>query len=277
MFLFEKFRFLQNQLNVSIENSKQTYYSKLAGKLANPATSSKMYWSILKTFLNNKKNPCIPPLFHENKFITNFKEKAELFNTFFVNQCTLLNNSSVFPNNLAKLTNKSLDTVDFSTDNISKIINNLDPNKAHGHDMLSIRMIKLSGNSICKPLSIIFDDCLKEAKFPSAWKKAHVVPVHKTGDKQCLKTYRPIPLLPICSKIFERLIYNELFTFFTDNNLISPKQSGFRPDDSCVNQLIAITHEIYKSFDDRLEVRGVFLDIQLLIKYGMKYYFSNYL
>ena len=75
------------------------------------------------------------------------------------------------PNNLAKLTNESLDTVNFSTDDISKIINNLDPNKAHGHDMLSIRMIKLCGNSICKPLSIIFNDCLKEGKFPADWKK----------------------------------------------------------------------------------------------------------
>ena len=83
VFLFEKFKFLQNQLSVSIENSKQTYYSKLSRKLANPATSSKTYWFIVKTFLNNKKISCIPPLFHENKFITNFKEKAELFNTFF--------------------------------------------------------------------------------------------------------------------------------------------------------------------------------------------------
>ena len=55
-------------------------------------------------------------MFHENKFITNFKEKAELFNTFFENQCTLLNNSSILPNNLTKQTNKSLDTVNFSTD-----------------------------------------------------------------------------------------------------------------------------------------------------------------
>ena len=59
------------------------YYSKLSSKLANTAASSKVYWSILKTFLNNKKIPCIPPLFHKNKFITNFKEKAELFNTLF--------------------------------------------------------------------------------------------------------------------------------------------------------------------------------------------------
>ena len=58
-----------------------------------------------------------------------------------------------------------------------------------------------------------------------------------------------------------RLIYSEMFTFFIENNLISPNQSGFRPGDSCVNQLLAITHEIYKSFDEGFEVRRVFLDI----------------
>ena len=86
-------------------------------------------------------------------------------------------------NNLAKLINKSLDIANFSTDDISKSINNLDPNKAHGHDMLSIEMIKLYGNSIWKPLSIIFNDCLKEGNFRSDWEKAPVVPVHKKGDK----------------------------------------------------------------------------------------------
>ena len=61
------------------------------------STSSKTYWSILKTFLNNKEMPRIPPLFHENKFITNFNEEAELFNVFFflANHCTLMNNSNV--------------------------------------------------------------------------------------------------------------------------------------------------------------------------------------
>ena len=52
-----------------------------------------------------------------------------------------------------------------------------------------------------------------------------------------------------------------MFKFFTSNNLISPNQSKFRPGDSCINKLLSITHEIYKSFDDGLEVRGVFLDI----------------
>ena len=122
-------------------------------------------------------------------------------------------------------------------------------------------MIKLCGNSICKPLSIIFKDCLNESKFPHEWKKANVVPVRKKGNKQSLENYGQIFLLPICSKIFERLIYNEMFTFVTENNLISPNQSGFRPGDSRVNHLLAITHEIYKSFDEEFEVRGVFLGI----------------
>ena len=172
-----------------------------------------------------------------------------------------MSNSSVLPTYLPQLTNKCLDSMHFSISDIAKITSCLDPVKAHGHDMFNIWMIKLCGNSICKPLSIIFSNCLNEGKFPHEWKKANNIPVHKKGNKQGLKNYKPISLLPICSKLFERLIYNEMFTFFTENNLISPNHSGFRPGDSCVNQLLAITHEIYKSFDEGFEVRGVFLAI----------------
>ena len=59
-------------------------------------TSRKSYWSILKTFLNNKKILVIPPILHDNKFITNFKEKAEIFNNFFGKQCSLINTNSDF-------------------------------------------------------------------------------------------------------------------------------------------------------------------------------------
>ena len=90
---------------------------------------------------------------------------------------------------------------------------------------------------------------------------ANMVSLHKKSDKQILKNYRSVSLLPICGKVFERLIYNSLFEYFIENDLISPNQSGFKPGDSCTNQLISITHEIYQSFDDGFEVRGVFLDI----------------
>ena len=161
-----------------------------------------------------------------------------------------------------KHTNNILDTIVFSKEDICKIIKNLDPNKAHGHDMISIRMIKLCGIFICKPLKIIFQNCLRSGKFPSKWKKANVVPTFKKGDKQCIKNYRPVSLLPVCGKVFERLRYNKMFSFFfSENDLISPKQSGFRPGDSCTNQILSIAHEILSTFDDGHEVRGVFLDI----------------
>ena len=111
MFFLEKFKALQYQLHISIKESEEKYYTKLSSRLADPLTSPRTYWSI---FLNNKKIPCIPPVFHENKFITNFKEKAELFNLFFfVNNCLLLSNNSVLPTNLPQLTNKCLDLIHF--------------------------------------------------------------------------------------------------------------------------------------------------------------------
>ena len=70
-------------------------------------------------------------------------------------------------------------------------------------------------------------------------------------------------MLPICRKVFERIICNELFKYSKENNLLSSHQSSIVPGVSCVEQLITITHEIYKVFDSSpsLEVQGVFLDI----------------
>ena len=70
--------------------------------------------------------------------------------------------------------------------------------------------------------------------------KGNIVPIHKKGDKQVLKNYRPVSLLPVCGKVFERLIFNEIFSFLLENNLVSPNQSGFKPGDSCINQLLPL-------------------------------------
>ena len=174
-------------------------------------------------------------------------------------------------------TSTHLDSIHFLSSDISKMIAHLDPNKAHSHDMLSIRVIKICANSIFKPLSIIFNDCLNEGKFLHVWKKANFLRIHKKGNKQIRKNYRSISLLPICSKIFECLVQNEMFTFFTANNLISSNQSGFRPGSFVLTSyLLFVSHEIYKWFDEGFEVRGVFLIyLRPSIRYGMKVYFSN--
>ena len=112
-------------------------------KLMDPTTSAKAYWSILRRCLNDKKIPCIPPLFHDNKFITDFKEIAELFNSFFSKQCSIIDNGGKLPSNLVYHTDEKLSDIVFNSDDIGKIISGLDPKKAHGHDMVSIRMLKM--------------------------------------------------------------------------------------------------------------------------------------
>ena len=99
--------------------------------------------------------------------------------------------------------------------------------------------------------------------FPDIWKKANIIPIHKKNQKNLLKNYRPVSLLPICSKIFERLIFNSIYNYLHKNKLLHPNQSGFKPGDSCTNQLISITHMIYSSLNhtNSHEVRGIFLDM----------------
>ena len=91
--------------------------------------------------------------------------------------------------------------------------------------------------------------------------KRQCCPLLQKGDKQNLKNYRSVSLLPICGKNFERLVFNEIFSFFLVNNLLAPNESDFKSGDSCINQLLSITHDIYSSFDDGFEGRSVFLDI----------------
>ena len=81
--------------------------------------------------------------------------------------------------------------------------------------MISIRMVKICDDSICKPLKLIFQSCFERAKFPRKWKKADVVPINKKGDKQILKNYQPISLLPITGEILEKVtIWYNFWVFY---------------------------------------------------------------
>ena len=94
-------------------------------------------------------------------------------------------------------------------------------------------------------------------------KHANVTPIFKKGDKQLIKNYRPISLLPIRGKIRENIIFHNLYAYRHTNNLIIKNQSGFRPGDSTTNQLLYLLDEIHQAFDSTKssEVRTVFLDI----------------
>ena len=178
------FHNLQKHLNQFIQKAKQ-----------DPSTSTKCYWSLLKTPLNDNKIPCIPPIFHNIKYIFDFKEKSEI--KIKEKQCSLIPNKSVLRSQLTLLTENSLSKCHFSKKDILRIIRIQDSNKVYCHDMISICMLKLCGDSICKSLELIFKTCLRNGRFPLEWKKANVVPFHKKGDKQTIKNYLPVSLLPI--------------------------------------------------------------------------------
>ena len=90
-----------------------------------------------------------------------------------------IQNSNALPTNLLFQTEKSVTSINVTHDDILRIFPNLNPNKSHGLDKISIRITKICGNSLCKPLEMIFKSCIKKGEFPSEWKKSNIAPVRK--------------------------------------------------------------------------------------------------
>ena len=103
-------------------------------------------------------------------------------------------------------------------------------------------MIQLGGKEIVLLLELHFKSMLQEFTFLKDWKKSNVVQVHKKEGKNLITNYRPISLLPIFSKIFDRLLFNSLFNYFIQNKLFTECQSFLIPGDSCIVQLLSITN-----------------------------------
>ena len=106
-------------------------------------------------------------------------------------------NNSVLPSTLNHSTDDKLSPFNVSSEVIFQLIKNLDPNKDHGYDEVSVNMLKLCVPSICKPLTLLFENCLLYEHFPDVWEKSNIVSVHKKEVKQLTKNYRRVSLLPI--------------------------------------------------------------------------------
>ena len=171
-----------SEVSQLIVKGKVEYYYQLGKRLNDPSTSAKSYRTILKTFYNKRKIPVIPPLLVNSSFVTDFKEKPNLFNDFFCKQCTPEANDSTLPT-LLETPNQNLSSFEIIASDIGKLIKALKVNKAHGHDEISTRMLKLRESDITDPLYFIFKNCPSSNIFPDVWNKANVIPVHKRGDK----------------------------------------------------------------------------------------------
>ena len=134
---------------------------------------------VLKPFYNAKKVPIIPPLFSNNKFATDFEEKANVFNTFFAKQCSTIPSSSVLHAKISYMRKDRIETTCFDKSDVIKLIKALDVSKTYGNDGISVKVIKICANSVAHPLTFIFQNSHVAGIFANDWKKANIVPTHK--------------------------------------------------------------------------------------------------
>ena len=201
----------------AVETSKLSYLANMRNKLGNPGTSQKSFWKIINRVMNKCGAPKIPPLLINNHFCLNCREKAKHFNEFFSQQCKPIANSSVLPN-ITFLINKRRDQITIGNDEINSLIRDINPNNATGSDGISGQMLLIYDVSVILPLKIIFRTILLTSTYPNIWKLANVTPIFKKGDKQLIKNYRPISLLPICGKSFQKIIFNNLYSSLQSYN-----------------------------------------------------------
>ena len=181
-------REVQNSTSKLILEAKRAYFEKLGDELSNPQTGQKRFWTAFKRISNKKKITNIPPLIDNETYITNFQQKAKVFNDYFADQCTNHENDSILPDFSSK-TDSSLSHVDVNIDKILilfKSIAQIRQTVVMKYPLLCLKYVLL------KLLSLIYQSCLATGTFPESWKCANVQPIHKKNNRQFKSNYRPI-------------------------------------------------------------------------------------
>ena len=155
----------------------------------------------------------------------------------------------------------TLSLIQTSEEEVNNLLKNVDVGKACGFDGIGNNILKLCANGISNSFTSFVNFSFSSGKYPDKWKLANVIPIFKKDDRQSKLNYRLISLLVSLSKIVEKIAYIRLYNFLLEIGFLIPLQSGFRPGDSTVNQLMYIVHTIYHTLEQGKEVRMVFLDI----------------
>ena len=184
-------------------------------------------WQWLR-LLSHKIFPAIPPLLFDGEISSNFSLSLVI-----TSQCTPLQTLSSLPALWLK-TDQKLSFLNICEDDIFAVIENLNSNKSHGWNALSIKMIKSCRKSIAYLLKVMIEAFLLGGEFPECWESANVVPAHLKENKNLVENYRPISPLPIFGKYFERIIFKVLFNYLHKNGPFNNCQTGFLPGDSCI-------------------------------------------
>ena len=149
-----------------------------------------------------------------------------------------------------------------SLDVVINLLRNIDEQKATGLDMIPSRLLKIAASIVAPSLTGIFTKSIITGIHPSEWKIARVTPVFKKGVKSNLNNYRPISVIPVVSKVFEKIVYDQLYQYLNDNQLLSSCQSGFRPLHSTLMALLEATNSWSVNIANGFLNGVVFIDLK---------------
>ena len=218
------------------------------------------FWRITNSVLNKGKS-AIPPLFNGPEVLSSASDKAKLFAENFSLNSNLDDlgvSLPVFPSR----TNLKLHNISITPKMVRKVIMNLDLSKASSPDCIPVVVLKNCKPELSYILAELFNKCLKESCFPDCWKVSSVVPVFKNvGERSTAKNYRPISLLSVVSKVFEKLVNNRIVDHLEKCVLFSDFQYGFRSSRSTADLPTVVSDRIARAFNRSGATQAVALDI----------------
>ena len=226
-------------------------------------------WKSINEVLSKKGNKKTSPtsLNVNGNEITNTFEITNMFNTFFTNIGNELANkikysgTKDFTYYLRNRQNQKFTLNEVNEQTVTRIIENIPAKNSCGYDDISSIFLKQITTSIIKPLTIVINQVLNNGIFPDKLMIAKVVPIFKSGDCTLTNNYRPISLLPVISKVIEKIIYTQLSLYFKSNKLFSDSQYGFRPNHSTEQATLELTDRIISAMDNNDVPIGIFLDL----------------
>ena len=256
----------RRQRNVATELNKrlkEAYRINQVQQLLSTKNNPHKYHNILRQMTGKSKAHALPPLIKpDGETTTDDNDKANLLCNYFANQSILETSDKQIPVLMPESPVPILNTITITEREVLNLLNSLDVNKSCGPDNLPPKILKLVALLIVTPLTKLFNQSINQGHFPSIWKEAKVHAIFKRkGSASDPSSYRPISLLPCISKIFEKIIFNRIYSHITENNLLTDKQSGYRPHHSTHLQLVYLTHKLYSALDTGNDFTAIFLDI----------------
>lgn len=225
---------------------------------------SKTTWKIINNYNNNKTKPkdYIKQIRHNNELITHPREIAESFNEYYIDQISKRSQQNVTNTPMKIPFNpNSLFLKPTSPLEVYQIIKNLKNTNSTGYDNICTKVIKYVADLIAPILSCIINLSIEQGVYPEKLKTSIIRPLFKKQDRENMSFYRPVALIPILSKVFEKVIYNSIYQYFEKKKLFAEEQKGFRKSKTIDLAIYDFLSQVVTCLDKRIPVSALYMDM----------------